>query len=84
MLFGILIWLVVGGIIGWLASVLMRTDDQQGILLNVIVGVVGSYIGGALFAPFLRLGPLGGYLTAFAGAVLVLGILNLIRRGKLR
>ena len=51
MLFGILIWLVVGGIIGWLASVLMRTDDQQGILLNIIVGVVGSYIGGALFAP---------------------------------
>jgi uncharacterized membrane protein YeaQ/YmgE (transglycosylase-associated protein family) len=84
MLFGILIWLVVGGIIGWLASVLMRTDAQQGILINIIVGVVGSYIGGALFAPVMRIGALGGYLTAFAGAVLLLGIVNLIRRGKLR
>ncbi len=84
MLFGIIIWLVVGGIIGWLASVAMRTDAQQGILLNIIVGVVGSYIGGALFAPFLRMGAFGGYLTAFAGAVLLLGILNLVLGGKIR
>ncbi len=83
MLFGILIWLVVGGIIGWLASIVMRTDAQQGILINIIVGVVGSYIGGALFAPFMRIGALGGYLTAFVGSVLLVGVVNLIRRGKL-
>jgi uncharacterized membrane protein YeaQ/YmgE (transglycosylase-associated protein family) len=84
MLFGILVWLVVGGIIGWLASVAMRTDAQQGILINIIVGVVGSYVGGALFAPFLQIGALGGYLAAFAGSVLLLGIVNLVRRGRLR
>jgi uncharacterized membrane protein YeaQ/YmgE (transglycosylase-associated protein family) len=81
---GLLIWLTVGGIIGWLASVVMRTDAQQGILLNIVVGVVGSYIGGSLFAPFLHLGVLGGYLSAFAGSLILLAAVNLIRRGKLR
>jgi uncharacterized membrane protein YeaQ/YmgE (transglycosylase-associated protein family) len=81
---GLLIWLTVGGIIGWLASVVMRTDAQQGILINIVVGVVGSYIGGSLFAPFLRLGVLGGYLSAFAGSLILLAVVNLIRRGKLR
>ena len=41
-----IIWLIVGGIIGWLASMIMRTDGQQGIILNVIVGIVGSFLGG--------------------------------------
>ncbi len=84
MVFGIIIWLVIGGIVGWLASVMMRTDSPQGILTNIIVGVSGSYIGGIFVAPFLRIGALGSYLTAFAGALLLLGIINLIRRGKLR
>jgi uncharacterized membrane protein YeaQ/YmgE (transglycosylase-associated protein family) len=83
-MFGFMIWLVIGGIIGWLASVVMRTDKQQGILANIIVGVVGSYIGGALFAPFLRGGPLLGYVSAFLGALIVIGGYNLVRRGKLR
>ena len=84
MVFGIIIWLVIGGIVGWLASVMMRTDSPQGILTKIIVGVVGSYVGGAFVAPFVRIGALGSYLTAFAGALLLLGIINLIRRGKLR
>ncbi len=84
MLFGILIWLVVGGIIGWLASVMMRTDGQQGILINIVAGVVGAYVGGALFAPFMRIGTFGGYLAAFADSILFVGIVSLVRRGKLR
>ena len=45
---GIIIWLVVGGVVGWLASIVMRTDAQQGILLNIVVGIVGAFIGGLL------------------------------------
>ena len=48
-----IIWLIVGGIIGWLASMIMKTDGQQGIILNVIVGIVGSFLGGWLIAPLL-------------------------------
>jgi uncharacterized membrane protein YeaQ/YmgE (transglycosylase-associated protein family) len=44
----IIIWLIVGGIVGWLASLIMRTDAQQGIILNVIVGIVGAFLGGWL------------------------------------
>ena len=46
---GIIIWLVVGGIFGWLASLIMRTDAQQGIMLNIVVGIVGAFIGGLIF-----------------------------------
>ena len=46
---GIILWLVIGGVIGWLASIIMRTDAQQGIFLNIVVGVVGAFLGGLLF-----------------------------------
>ncbi len=46
---GILIWLIVGGICGWLASMIMRTDAQQGIILNIVVGIIGAVIAGLLF-----------------------------------
>jgi len=49
---GIILWLIVGGVIGWLASIIMRTDAQQGIFLNVVVGIIGAFIGG-LFVPRL-------------------------------
>ena len=45
---GLILWLVVGGVIGWLASIIMRTDAQQGIFLNIIVGIVGAFIGGMI------------------------------------
>ena len=41
---GFLIWIVIGGVVGWLASLVMRTDGQQGILLNIVVGIVGAFI----------------------------------------
>jgi uncharacterized membrane protein YeaQ/YmgE (transglycosylase-associated protein family) len=86
-----LIWIVVGGIIGWLASMVMRTDAQQGMLLNVVVGIVGAMLGGWLIAPLLNLGTinsndfsLGGLAVSFIGALILLAIVNLVRRGSPR
>lgn len=79
-----IIWLVVGGIIGWLASIVMRTDAQQGIILNVVVGIIGSFLGGLLFGARLGGGTLGGLISAFLGAVILLAIVNLVTRGRVR
>lgn len=86
-----IIAIVMGGIIGWLASIVMRTDAQQGIFLNIIVGCIGSILGRFLFGAFLGGGHLRGdafdpmtLLTAFIGAVILLGIVNLVRRGRVR
>lgn len=89
---GIIIWLVVGGIIGWIASLLMRTDGQQGIFLNIVVGIVGAFIGGWL-GSLLGMGSsdindgnfsLGGLIVSLLGAIVLLGIVNLFRRGRVR
>ena len=84
---GIIIWLIVGGIVGWLASLVMRTDAQQGLLLNIIVGIVGAFIGGLLLnrgnindAPL----SVGAFLVSLVGAIVLLAIVNLFRRGSLR
>ena len=80
-----IIWLIIGGVIGWLASIVMRTDGQQGIILNIVVGIVGSYIGGFLFGPMLgSTGGIAPYLSAFLGAIVLLAIVNVIRRGSVR
>ena len=80
-----IVWLIIGGVIGWLASIVMRTDGQQGIILNIVVGIVGSYIGGFLFGPMLgSTGSIAPYLSAFLGAIILLAIVNLIRRGSVR
>lgn len=83
--------IIVGGILGWLASKVMRTDAQQGIFLNIIVGVVGALLAGFFLSPLLgvpsitsgsfSLGALG---ISFVGAVVLLGIVNLFRRGAVR
>lgn len=83
---GILIWLVVGGVCGWLASMVMRTDAQQGIILNIVVGIVGAFLAGLI---------LGGgsinneitvqsFLYSLLGAIVLLAIVNLVRRGRVR
>lgn len=84
---GILVWLIVGGIVGWLASILMRTDAQQGILLNIVVGIVGAFIGGMIFSGgSINEAPLNLYafLVSLLGAVILLAIVNLFRRGTVR
>ena len=87
----IIIWLVVGGIIGWLASLVMKTDGQQGMILNVVVGVIGALIGGWLLSPLLGAGTLNqgdlslmGLLVSFGGAIILLLVVNLFRRGAAR
>ena len=81
-----LIMLIVGGIAGWLASMVMRTDGQQGVILNVIVGIIGGFLGGFLL-PMVGLsfgGTVGFLITAFIGAVVLLLIVNLFTRGRAR
>lgn len=84
---GLIMWLVVGGVIGWLASLIMRTDAQQGVLLNIVVGIVGAFIGGIIFAGGnINNAPLNltTFLVSLVGAIVLLGIVNLVRRGSLR
>lgn len=83
----LLIWLVVGGVIGWLASIIMRTDAQQGIFLNIIVGIVGAFIGGLIISGgSINNQPLNltSFLVSLLGAIILLAIINLIRRGSVR
>lgn len=86
-----IIWIVIGGIIGWLASLVMKTDAQQGMILNVVVGVIGALLGGWLISPFVGAGTINqndfslpSLIVSFVGAIILLGIVNLIRRGKAR
>jgi uncharacterized membrane protein YeaQ/YmgE (transglycosylase-associated protein family) len=84
---GLIIWLVIGGVIGWLASIIMRTDAQQGIFLNIVVGVIGAFLGGMLFSGgSINNAPLTVYsfLVSLVGAVILLAIVNLVRRGSVR
>ena len=84
---GIILWLIIGGVIGWLASMIMRTDAQQGIFLNIIVGIVGAFIGGLIFSGgSINNAPLTIYsfLVSLLGAVVLLAIVNLARRGRVR
>ena len=83
----IIVWLVVGGVIGWLASLIMKTDAQQGVFLNVIVGVIGALVGGWVLSPLVGAGTLNqgdfslmGLLVSLAGAIILLFIVNMIRR----
>jgi uncharacterized membrane protein YeaQ/YmgE (transglycosylase-associated protein family) len=88
---GIIILILVGGVLGWLASIVMRTDGQQGILLNVIVGIVGALLAGLLLNPMIGGGNImngdfsvSSLLVSFLGAVVLLAIVNLVRRGSVR
>ena len=86
-----IIWLIVGGIIGWLASLVMKTDAQQGLGLNIVVGIIGALLGGWIVAPLLGSGTinqndfsLSGLVVSLLGAVILLAIVNLVRRGRVR
>ena len=86
-----IIWLLVGGVLGWLASLVMRTDKQQGIILNVIVGIVGAMLGGWVLSPIFGAGTinqsdfsLAGLAVSFLGALVLLAIVNGFRMGRAR
>lgn len=86
-----IVWLIVGGIIGWLASLVMRTDAQQGTLLNIIVGIIGAFVAGLVLTPLFGIGTINSgnfslpaMLISLLGAVILLAVVNLFRRGAVR
>jgi uncharacterized membrane protein YeaQ/YmgE (transglycosylase-associated protein family) len=87
---GWLVAIIVGGVAGWLASIVMRRDGSMGILWNVIVGIIGGLLGNVLAGAFLDTGGtiqtfnLTGFLIALVGAIVLLGIVNLVQRGRVR
>ena len=87
---GWIIAIIVGGVAGWLASLVMNRDASMGIFWNIIVGIVGALLGNAVLAPLLGFGgsiqtfDLGGFIIAILGAIILLAIVNLIQRGRVR
>jgi uncharacterized membrane protein YeaQ/YmgE (transglycosylase-associated protein family) len=86
-----IIWIVVGGLIGWVASMVMKTNAQQGLFLNIIVGIVGAFLGGLFLAPMFGTGTinsndfsLSGLIVSFLGAIVLLAIVSLFRRSSTR
>lgn len=87
---GWIVALIVGGVAGWLASLVMSRDSSMGIFWNIVVGCIGSLIGNALAGPLFGVRgsvqefSLTGLLIAFVGAIVLLGIANLFQRGRIR
>jgi uncharacterized membrane protein YeaQ/YmgE (transglycosylase-associated protein family) len=86
-----ILWLIVGGLIGWIASKIMHTDAQQGIGLNIVVGIVGALLAGWLVTPLIGGATinqgdfsLSGLVISLLGAIVLLAIVNLFRRGRMR
>jgi uncharacterized membrane protein YeaQ/YmgE (transglycosylase-associated protein family) len=87
----VIVWLAVGGVIGWLASVVMKTDNQQGLLLNVVVGIAGAVLAGWVISPLVGGGTINqanfsptSLIVSFLGALVLLAVINLFRRGAVR
>ena len=88
---GFLVWIIVGGILGWVASMIMKTDGQQGTILNIIVGIVGAVVAGWLISPLVGVGTINqgnfsitALVVSLLGAVVLLAVVNLFRRGAVR
>jgi uncharacterized membrane protein YeaQ/YmgE (transglycosylase-associated protein family) len=86
-----ILWLIIGGILGWIASLIMHTDAQQGIFLNIVVGIIGAMVAGLLLTPLLGIGTINqnnlslpALLVSLLGAIILLAIVNLFRRGTVR
>lgn len=87
----VITWFVVGGLVGWLASVAMRIEAQERILWNVAIGVVGAVLGGWFLTPLAGIAAMnqgslsiGAVFLAFFGAVVILAVVNLVRHTALR
>lgn len=86
-----ILWIIIGGILGWIASIIMRTNAQQGLLLNIIVGIVGALVAGFVLTPLFGIGTINqnnfslpALLVSLLGAIILLAIVNLFRRGTVR
>lgn len=83
----LIIWLIVGGVVGWVASIMMNTNGQQGIVLNIVVGVVGAFLAGLVLTPLLGISTinqnnfsLSGLLVSLMGAIILLALVSLFRK----
>jgi len=83
-----ILWLIIGGILGWIASLIMYTDAQQGLFRNIVVGIIGAMVAGFLLTPLLGIGTINqnnhslpGLFVSLLGAIILLAIVNLFRRG---
>ena len=86
-----IIWIILGGVLGWIASMIMRTDAQQGTLLNIIVGIIGAFLAGMFLSPLFGVATINqnnfsipSLLVSLLGAVILLAIVNMFRRGSVR
>ena len=86
-----ILWIIIGGILGWIASMIMRTNAQQGLVLNIIVGIVGALVAGLVLTPLFGIGTINqsnfslpALLVSLLGAIILLAIVNLFRRGTVR
>jgi uncharacterized membrane protein YeaQ/YmgE (transglycosylase-associated protein family) len=86
-----ILWLIIGGILGWIASLIMGTDAQQGVFLNIVVGVIGAVLAGFLLTPLFGVGTINqnnfslpALFVSLLGAIVLLAIVNLFRRGTVR
>ena len=86
-----IVWIIVGGLLGWIASMIMRTDAQQGTFLNIIVGIIGAVLAGWLISPLVGVPTINqgdfsiaALAVSLLGAVVLLGVVNLMRRGAVR
>ncbi len=82
---GIILWIIFGGIVGWVASLIMNTDAQQGVILNIVVGIIGASLGGLIMGGIGANG-VGGFtfysfLVALLGAVVLIFLVKMIRKG---
>lgn len=87
----VIIWLTVGGVLGWLASILMKTNEFQGVILNVVVAVTGALIAGYFLAPTIGTATINAndfsassLLASFVGSVILLALVTMFRRGSIR
>lgn len=86
----LLIWLLIGGIVGWLASIVMKRDAQQGIVMNIVVGIIGAMLGGWLIGPMVGAGSINtsitplSFVVSLVGAVVLLAVVNLLFRERVR
>lgn len=86
-----LVWIIVGGVLGWIASMIMDTNNQQGTLMNIVVGIAGAFLAALVLTPLLGIATINqnnfsiqAMLVSLLGAVILLAILNFFRRGALR
>jgi uncharacterized membrane protein YeaQ/YmgE (transglycosylase-associated protein family) len=86
-----IIWLVVGAVIGWVASIIMHTNSQQGLLLDIVVGVIGAFVAGFFLTPLFGVSTINqnnfsapALLVSLGGAIVLLAVVNLFRRGRVR